>query len=110
MYENFISFVARMRAAVTIEHSSGWCGCAVGDFAQTIGIDAYKVAAELSESNPRLLGALNQGALRSDMDTYGGLQEYIANLDADPLNRFEHSEALDNYEQDYGSEWIPTYN
>lgn len=110
MYDKFLNFVARMRGTRTIRHNSGWCGCAVGDFAKTIDADPYKLAEELAESNPRLLGALNDGVLRDDLHTYGGLQEYIANLDADPLTMFEHAEALKNYEVGYSHDWPPVYS
>lgn len=84
--EAFTQFVASQPHDKPINHDDGWTECAVGEYAQTIGVHAFDVADELFDECYDLWAVMSRGGCGRinvqpvDISTYGKLSEYITSI------------------------------
>lgn len=86
--ENFITFVEAQDPNKKIEHFTGWCDCAVGEYITSVKglpatdddalsfIDRFNLP---HNQYHRLYTVLNISGLNMKLPTYGDLQQFINN-------------------------------
>lgn len=73
----FIEFVADQNVDRTIDHSSGWAECAVGDFADSSADSPYRVIHEISDYDHELFMRLGNANSNEEFHTYGELSDWL---------------------------------
>lgn len=78
----FKAFVDDQPSDKPINQSEGWCECAVGEYAKTIGRNPGCVAEDIAQEHQHVFDVLNYHGRwlngKVDLTTYGKMSEWLA--------------------------------